>query len=118
MGFEIFQGAGETGWNSFAIARSAQIARDPDDADNDSVLVAHRQLGREAPAGTAMRIPMQFQMVDERAASAKNDLVLSGVKLSKFFWKDFVDVTPKEFLFVAATTAFDERLVDGNVATL
>jgi len=75
VGFEEFQSAGEAGRNAFAIARSAQIPGDSDDTDDDAVMIAHREFRRQTPTGPAMRVPMQFQMIDDRAAGADNGLV-------------------------------------------
>ena len=115
MGLKEFQSAGETGGNTFAITWSAQIPRGSDDTGDDTVMIAHREFRRQTPTGPAMRVPMQFQMIDDRAASADNGLVLIGVKFGQFFRKNFLHVPAKEFLFIAATTTFDEGLIDGDI---
>lgn len=63
-----------------------------------------------------MGIPMQFQMIDDSASSADDTLVLNSVKFSEFFWENFLNMTSQQFLFLAATTAFDQRLIDRDVA--
>ena len=115
MGLEKFQRAGEAGRDALAIARSAQIPRDSNDADDDAVMIAHRQFGRQTPARTSMGVPVQFQMIDDCATSADDRLVLVGVKLGEFFREDFLNMTSKQFLLVAATTTFDEGLINGDV---
>lgn len=81
MGFEIFQSAGEAGGDTFAVTGSAQIAGNADDTDDDAEMIAHRKFGRETPAWATMRVPMEFQMVDDPAAGADDVLILDGVKL-------------------------------------
>src|SRR5437899_1642548 len=79
------------------------------------MMIAHRKFCRQTPAGAAMRVPMQFQMIDNRAASADDSLVLAGVKFRQLFRKDLLNMTPEQFFFVAAPAAFDEGLIDGDV---
>ena len=62
-----------------------------------------------------MGVPVQFQMIDDCATSADDRLVLVGVKLGEFFREDFLNMTSKQFLLVAATTTFDEGLINGDV---
>ena len=62
-----------------------------------------------------MGVPMQFEVIDNWAASPDDGLVLVGVKFSEFFRKDLLNMTSEQFLFVAATTTFDEGLINGNV---
>ncbi len=64
-----------------------------------------------------MGVPMQFEVIDYCAASADDRLVLVGVKFSEFFRKYLLNMTSEQFLFVAATTTFDEGLINGNVTT-
>ena len=115
MGLEIFQSAGKACGNALAIAGSTQISRDSDHTDNDSVMVAHRELRRQAPAGTPMGVPVQFQMIDDCAASPDHRLILVGVNLGKLFRKDLLNMTSEQLLLVAATTTFDEGLINGDV---
>lgn len=115
MGLEIFQGARETGWDAFAVTGSAQIPGNSDDPDDDPVMIAHGQFRRQTPAGTAMGVPMQFKVIDDGAATADDRLVLVRVNFGKLFWKNLLNMPAEQFLFIAATTAFDERLIDGDV---
>src|SRR5439155_26449234 len=64
-----------------------------------------------------MSIPMQFQMIENGAARGDHRLVLNSVKLSELFWKDLLNMTSKQFLFVAATATLYKRLINGDVAT-
>jgi hypothetical protein len=113
---EIFQRAGEAGWDALAIARRAQISGDADDANNDTVVIAHGKFRRQTPTRTSMGVPMQFQVIDYCAAGSDHRLILDGVKLCEFFWKDLLNMSPEQFLFVAATASFDQGLVDCDVA--
>jgi hypothetical protein len=79
-------------------------------------MIAHGELGGQAPAGPAMRVPMQFQMIDDAATGANDGLVLNGVKFGEFFGKDFLHVATQEFLFIAATATFDQGLVNGDIS--
>ena len=62
-----------------------------------------------------MGVPMQFEVIDDCAASADNRLVLAGVKFRQLFRKDLLNMTSEQFFFVAAPAAFDEGLIDGDV---
>jgi len=55
-------------------------------------------------------------MIDDCAACPDHRLVLVGVKFRELFWKDLLNMTSKQFFFVAAPAAFDERLIDSDVA--
>ena len=62
-----------------------------------------------------MSVPMQFEVIDDCAAGANDRLVLVGIKFSEFFWKDLLNMTTEQFLFIAATTALNKRLIDSDV---
>jgi hypothetical protein len=79
------------------------------------MMIAHGEFGRQTPAGTAMGVPMQFEVIDYCAASAKNSLVLVSIELGQFLGENFLDMASEQFLFIAATATFDEGLVDGDV---
>lgn len=115
MGLEIFQGAGEACRDAFAVTGSAQVPGNANDPDDDPVMIAHRQFRRQTPARTAMGVPMQFKVIDDSAATADDGLVLVGVNFGEFFWKDFLNMPAEQFLFIAATTTFNKRLIDGDV---
>jgi len=76
---QILKRGHEAGWDALPIPGCPQVARDPDHADNLAERIFHWQLGREAPAGTAARVPMQFKVVDDRVAGSKHCLVLGGI---------------------------------------
>src|SRR4029077_15389322 len=84
-------------------------------ADDDSVMIAHRQLRSQTPTGSAMGVPMQFEVIDNCAARADDSLILLGVKFGELLWKDLLDMSAEQFLFIAATTSFNEGLIDGDV---
>jgi hypothetical protein len=115
MSFKIFQSAGETGRDAFAIARCAKISGNSDDADDDAMVIAHRQLGRQTPTRASMSVPMKFQMIDNGAPGADNSLVLIGVKLREFFGEYLLYVATEKFLLIAATTAINQGLIDSDV---
>ena len=58
---------------------------------------------------------MQFKVVDDWAASADDGLVLDGVNFGELFWKDLLDMSAEQFLFITATTTLNEGLIDGDV---
>ena len=62
-----------------------------------------------------MGVPVQFEVIDDCAASPDHRLILIGVNLGKLFRKNLLNMTSEQFLFVAATTTFDEGLIDGEV---
>ena len=62
-----------------------------------------------------MGVPMQFEVIDNWAASPDDGLILLGVKFGKFFWKDLLDVAAEQFLFITATTTLNEGLIDSDV---
>src|SRR5689334_11793735 len=62
-----------------------------------------------------MGVPVQFQVIDDCAASADDGLILIGIKLRQLFWKNLLNMSPEQFLFVAATATFDKGLINGKV---
>jgi len=115
MLLEVFQSAGEAGRNGVAITGRAQVARNAYHTNNRPVLIAHGQFGSEAPARTAMSIPVQFEVIDDWPAGSEDFLVLFSVESAQFAGKDFADVAANKLIFVAATDAFDEGLVHREV---
>ncbi|HEY2233969.1 MAG TPA: hypothetical protein VGK01_10900, partial [Candidatus Angelobacter sp.] len=55
---------------------------------------------------------------DQAPPGAKDGLILGGVKLGEFFREYFVEMTSEEFFLVAATAAFDQRLVYSDITSL
>lgn len=64
-----------------------------------------------------MGVPMQFEVIDYWAARPDDSLILAGVKFGEFFWEDLLDMPAEQFLFIAATTTLNERLIDGDVTS-
>ena len=62
-----------------------------------------------------MRVPMQLQMVNYRAASLDNSLVLVGINFGEFLGENLLDVPAEKFLFIAATATINQGLIDGDV---
>jgi len=108
MGFEVFQRAGKAGGDGFTIAGRPQIARDTHYSDDEAGMVAHGKLGRQTPTTPAMRIPVQFQMVNDGPARAKDGLVLVRIKLGQFFGENFAHMTAKQIVLVPAAASFHE----------
>jgi len=78
-------------------------------------MIAHGKFRRQTPTGPTMRVPMQFQVIDDGAAGADDGLVLDSVKRGELFWKDLLHMSSEQFLFVTATTTLDQRLIDSDV---
>src|SRR6266478_1831354 len=91
-----------------ASARRAQVARNPHYPDDGAGMVAHRKFGRQAPAGPAMGVPMQFEMVNYRTPGAGHGLVLAGIKLGQLFGKDLAHLTTEKIMLVLAAAAFHQ----------
>ncbi len=116
MGLEIFESAGQAQRDGFAIARRTQIAGNPHHADDRASLAAHRQLGRQAPPGTAVGVPMQLEVIDDRTPGPHYHLILVRVDLRQFFWKNLAHMAADQFPFILAATSFDQRLIHREIA--
>jgi hypothetical protein len=116
--FEVFEGAGQFLGNGFAVARGSEIARDARYPNDSALAITHRQLGGQAPAGSPSRIPVQFQVVNDRPAGAQYGLILGCIELRQVLWKNVTDVAPDQLSLVLQTASFNERLIHSQVAAL
>ena len=66
----------------------AHVAGDADEADDFPAGIAHRELGGEAPSRFVRRVPVQFQMVEERASGSQDGGVLRGRDAAKITGTD------------------------------
>ena len=66
-GAVAFEGGGEFHGDVAGLDGRAHVAGNADEADDGTFGVAHRELGGEAPARFVRRVPVQFEMIEDRA---------------------------------------------------
>lgn len=93
------------------IAREAYEARD---AAGD---IAHGKLGREAPAGPVRHPPVQFEMIENRAARPDHGCILIRKAAAEVARKQITRPSADELVLLAQTVALDQRVVHGFVPT-
>lgn len=74
----MIEGGGELHGNVARLDRCAYVTRNSDEADDGAAGIAHRELGGKAPDRFVRRVPVQFEMIEERTSGPQHRGVLRG----------------------------------------
>lgn len=112
---ELVERSGEIKGDLAGSDGRSNVARDADQTDDLPGGITDRQLRREAPSRLVWGGPMQFKVVQERAASLQHGLVLGGRNAAKFTGTNFGGPLAEHLGFVAQTVPLDEGTVNHQV---
>ena len=105
----------QAGGNLRRLPQRVQVAREAHQPDDFPRGIAQGQLRGQTPAGAAVRIPVEFELVDDRAAGAQHLFILRGVARAQFGGENVSHMAAQQIAFAAQAAAFDQRLVEQHV---